>query len=166
MNRGNERLLAVLAALRRMPRWALVLSTVGIIIVLGVAMFMLIPSQTSAVGDDSYLNSTGLAFSVFLKLGIIVVIIIGIAIVVKQMQTKMRVEKSDQISILETVHLSPHRSIHLIRVDNEKLLIGATDQNISTLLHLTNLDASIETDVKEKNPSFSDYLSKAQGSKE
>ena len=166
MNRGNERLLAVLAALRRMPRWALVLSTVGIIIVLGVAMFMLIPSQTSAVGDDSYLNSTGLAFSVFLKLGIIVVIIIGIAIVVKQMQTKMRVEKSDQISILETVHLSPHRSIHLIRVDNEKLLIGATDQNISTLLRLTNLDASIETDVKEKNPSFSDYLSKAQGNKE
>ena len=166
MNRGNERLLAVLAALRRMPRWALVLSTVGIIIVLGVAMFMLIPSQTSAVGDDSYLNSTGLAFSVFLKLGIIVVIIIGIAIVVKQMQTKMRVEKSDQISILETVHLSPHRSIHLIRVDNEKLLIGATDQNISTLLHLTNLDASIASDANDKNPSFSDYLSKAQGSKE
>ena len=166
MNKGNERLLAVLAALRRMPRWALVLTTLGIIIVLGVAMFMLIPSQTSTVGDTSYLNSAGLAFSVFLRLGIIIVIIIGLAIVIKQMQSKMRIEKTDQISILETVHLSPHRSIHLIRVDNEKLLIGATDQNISTLLHLSNIDTSIDSNNLENNQSFSDYLSKAQGSKD
>lgn len=166
MNKGNERLLAVLAALRRMPRWALVLTTMGIIIVLGVAMFMLIPSQTSTVGDTSYLNSAGLAFSVFLRLGIVIVIIIGLAIVIKQMQSKMRIEKTDQISILETVHLSPHRSIHLIRVDNEKLLIGATDQNISTLLHLSNIDTSIDSNNIENNQSFSDYLSKAQGSKD
>ena len=163
MNKGNDRLLAVITALRKMPRWVLVLTTVGIIVVLGVAMFMLIPSHPSAENDSSYLNSTGLAFSVFLKLGIIVVIIIGLAIVIKQMQSKMRVEKTEQISILETIHLSPHRSIYLLRVENEKILIGATDQNISTLLNLKAGVSIQNNNLDEQKDSFSDLLSKAQG---
>jgi len=65
VNTGNERLMAILIALRKLPRWALILITVGVIIILGIAMFLLLPQESPTTGDASYINSTGLAFSIF-----------------------------------------------------------------------------------------------------
>jgi len=50
MNKGNEKLLAFIATLRKMPRWALVLATVGLVVVLGVAMFLLLPQNSENTG--------------------------------------------------------------------------------------------------------------------
>lgn len=45
-----------------------------------------------------------------------------------------------QLRVLETVRLSPRQALHLVSVGDQRLLIGATDQNISLL-------TSLETDL-------------------
>ena len=141
MNKGNERLLAILAWIRNKPRWVLIAITVGIIVVLGVAMFLLIPQNQPIDENSTYLKSTGLAFNVFLKLGVIVLLLIGLAIVLKRWQTKDQVANTKQISVLETVHLSPHRTLYLVNVDGHKLLIGGTDQSLSNLYQIDDCES-------------------------
>ncbi len=149
MNKGNEKLLAFISAMRKMPRWALVLATVGLVVVLGVAMFLLLPQNTNPTGESSYLTSTGLAFGVFLKLGVVVVLIIGLAIILRKWQSNIKAGTSKQIEVVETIHLSQHRSLYLVNVGGKTLLLGGTDQSISTL-----------TDVSSEDP-FSAYLDRA-----
>ena len=149
MNKGNEKLLAFIATLRKMPRWALVLATVGLVVVLGVAMFLLLPQNSENTGESSYLASTGLAFGVFLKLGVVVVLIIGLAIILRRWQSTIRAGTPKQIEVIETVHLSQHRSLYLVNVGGKSLLLGGTDQSISTLADITSDDA------------FSAYLDRA-----
>jgi flagellar biosynthetic protein FliO len=140
MNRGNEKLLAWINAMRKMPRWALVLATVGLVVVLGIAMFLLIPQKTDTTGNSSYLASTGLAFGVFLKLGVVVVLIVGLAIILRRWQSTMRAGTQKRIEVVETVHLSQHRSLYLVNVGGKSLLLGGTDQSISTLTDLSSDD--------------------------
>lgn len=138
MNRGNERLLAWINTLRKMPRWVLVLVTVGVVVVLGVAMFLLLPQNTGDSQESSYLTSTGLAFGVFLKLGVVVVLIVGLAIILRKWQSNIRAGTPKQIDVIETVHLSQHRSLYLVNVGSKRLLLGGTDQSITTLTDLSN----------------------------
>ena len=42
-----------------------------------------------------------------------------------------------QIHILETHYLGPKKAVHLIEVDNQRLLIGSTNENITLLAELT-----------------------------
>jgi flagellar biogenesis protein FliO len=38
-----------------------------------------------------------------------------------------------QMRLLETVRLSPKQALHLVAIGDQKLLIGATDQNVSLI---------------------------------
>lgn len=153
MNKSNERLMAILIALRKMPRWALILLTVGVIVVLGVAMYLLLP-QTQESQDS--LDPTGLAFSVFLKMGVVIILIVGLAIVLRRWQSKSRLDQSKMITVLETTHLSPHQTLYLINVDGQRILIGATDQ------HITNLYQATTDLSKQSADDFSEILAKTQ----
>lgn len=161
MNTGNERLMAILIALRKLPRWALILITVGVIIILGIAMFLLLPQESPTTGDASYINSTGLAFSIFLKLGVVVLLIAGLAIILRRMQTKVQGIKTKQVEVLETVHLSPHRTLYLLNIENKKILIGATDQSMNTLYQFTNNGQLQQTDTTQN---FAELLDQANNS--
>ena len=165
MNKGNERIMAIVIALRKLPRWALISITVGVIVILGVAMFLLLPQTSPSNGDAAYLNSTSFAFSVFLKLGVVVLIIAGLAIVIRRMQVKNQVTHSKQIEVIETVHLTPHRTLYLVNVDNKKILIGATDQSMATLFQGENISIENET-IKnsDSQENFSELLDKANHS--
>lgn len=162
MNKGNERIMAIIVALRKLPRWALITITVGIIVILGVAMFLLLPQSSPSAGDTSSLNSTGFAFSVFLKLGVVVLIIAGLAIVIRRMQVKTRGTTTKRVEVIETVHLSPHRTLYLVTVDSKRILIGATDQSLTTLYQLEKTDDLDGLDQNGEAPqSFSDLLNNA-----
>jgi len=155
MNKSNERLMAILIALRKMPRWALILLTVGVIVILGVAMFLLLPqTQTSQTTDPSAVG-VGLAFGVFLKMGVVVLLIVGAAIVIRRWQTKSHINQTKIINVLETVHLAQKQTLYLINVDGKKILIGATDQTISNLYQSEDVDA-FSSNSPEKN--FPDVL--------
>jgi flagellar biogenesis protein FliO len=162
MNKGNERLMAIIIALRKLPRWALISITLGVIVILGVAMFLLLPQSSPSVGDTSYLNSTGFAFSVFLKLGVVVLIIAGLAIIFKKMQVKSQTVSLKRVEVIETLHLTPHQTLYLVNVDDKKILIGATDQSLTTLYQLDKTEENT-TNNEKINPteSFSDLLNNA-----
>ncbi len=163
MNQGNERIMAIIVALRKLPRWALISITVGVIVILGVAMFLLLPQSSPSTGDVSYINSTGFAFSVFLKLGVVVLVIAGLAIIIRRMQVKGQATTTKQINLIETIHLSPHRTLYLVNVENQKILIGATDQSMTTLYQLSNSENSIENNKPLENAQkFSDLLNDAK----
>ena len=163
MNQGNERIMAIIVALRKLPRWALISITVGVIVILGVAMFLLLPQSSPSTGDVSYINSTGFAFSVFLKLGVVVLVMAGRATIIRRMQVKGQATTTKQINLIETIHLSPHRTLYLVNVENQKILIGATDQSMTTLYQLSNSENSIENNKPlEKAQNFSDLLNDAK----
>lgn len=165
MNKGNERLMAIIVYLRKLPRWALIGITVGAIVLLGGAMFLLLPQTSPSPGDVSYVNSTGFAFSVFLKLGVVVLIIAGIAIVIRQMQVKGQATSTKLVGIIETVHLTPHRTLYLVSIDNQKLLIGATDQSMTNLYQLSNSENETQYQQIPTSQNFSDFLDKAKNKK-
>ncbi len=163
MNKGNERIMAIIVALRKLPRWALISITLGVIVILGIAMLLLLPQTTPSTDDTSYLTSTGYAFGVFLKLGVVVIIIAGLAIIVRRMQFKGNATTTKLVGVLETVHLTPHRTLYLVSVENQKILIGATDQSMTTLYRLTNSENDHEKDQQfETSHNFSDYLNDAK----
>lgn len=163
MNKGNERLMAIIVALRKLPRWALISITLGVIVILGVAMFLLLPQSSPSSGDASYLNSTGFAFSVFLKLGIVVLIIAGLAIVIRRMQIKGQAATTKLIGVIETVHLTPHRTLYLVSIEDQKILIGATDQSMNTLYKMSNTDNSNDKDQNDDSShNFSALLDNAK----
>ena len=166
MNKDNERLMAFINMMRKLPRWALILISVGVVVILGIAMFLLLPQPTTSQGNSTYINSTGLAFSVFLKLGAVVLLIIGLAIVLKRWQTKNSITHSKQITILETAHLSQRQALYLIEIENQKLLIGATDQSINLLHAIGNKDENKNFAANDAGSSFSELLTKASNSME
>ena len=116
MNKGNEKLLEVIAALRKLPRWALILITLGVILCLGVAMFLLLPQQTFTLSQEGQSNysSTGLAFGVFLRLSVVVIIIVGLAIVIKRWQIGSKSRPENEIRILEIISFCRQKTNILI----------------------------------------------------
>lgn len=167
MNKGNERLMAILVALRKLPRWALIAITVGVIVILGIAMLLLLPQSTPSEGDVSYLNSTGFAFSVFLKLGVVVLIIAGLAILFRRMQSKNQGFSAKRIELIETYHLSPHRTLYLVNVEDQKILIGATDQSLTTLFQLGKNEITNDSNQQlDSSQNFADLLDNAKNSRE
>jgi flagellar biogenesis protein FliO len=162
MNKGNQQIMAILVALRKLPRWALILITVGVIVILGVAMFLLLPQNVNSVNSSQKIESpASLAFSVFLKMGVVVILLIGLAIILRRWQTKTQITNIKQINVLETIHLSPHRTLYMINVDDQKILIGATDQSMTNLYQQSATRSLGEIQAKSDND-FAEVLAQTQ----
>jgi flagellar biosynthetic protein FliO len=85
---------------------------------------------SSAVADPSplfYLDAV-------LKLLFVIGLFIGGAILTRHFSgKKIFNDPSRQLELLETLRLSPRQALHLVRVGERSLLIGATDQSFSLL---------------------------------
>jgi flagellar biosynthetic protein FliO len=58
--------------------------------------------------------------------------------VTKKFGTRLAMTRGKDISVVETVHLGPHKTLHLVEVGGrQKLLIGSTNENISMLADVT-----------------------------
>ncbi len=88
-------------------------------------------SQTAATVD-----STAWIVSVFLKMLLVILLIVGLAIVARKWMLAPGITSSKQLKVLETLSLTPKRSIHVVRWNEQVFMIGATDQNISLLSEL------------------------------
>lgn len=83
-------------------------------------------------------SSSALLLNVFLKLGLVLLLIYSGAIYLRRRQNSGHPLCKKQIHVLETTHLSPHRALHLVKVGDHTYLIGATDHNIQLLSPLEN----------------------------
>jgi flagellar biosynthetic protein FliO len=84
------------------------------------------------------LGSTSFYFvSAFVKLMGVLLLIVGSSIIFRRwFQTGPNGKIVRQMRLLETVRLSPKQALHLIVIGDQKLLIGATDQNVSLIAHV------------------------------
>jgi flagellar biosynthetic protein FliO len=74
-----------------------------------------------------------LAVSVFLKLGLVLVLMYACLYVIRRLKSSTNSLYRRQLAILETLHLSPRQKLHLVQAGSTVLLIGATDDNLSVL---------------------------------
>jgi flagellar protein FliO/FliZ len=79
---------------------------------------------------------------VFLSLGILLVAGIGMYFYMKKFM-KPRSNSNQQIKVLTQHYLGPKKSLAIIRVAGESVLIGITDHNISMIKSLALLDEEI-----------------------
>lgn len=70
---------------------------------------------------------------------VLVILALGGAIIllVKRVLPKLRAVRGKSISVVETIHLGPRQSVHLLQVGRQKLLIAGTREQISMLAEVT-----------------------------
>ena len=70
---------------------------------------------------------------------VLVILALGGAIifVVKRVLPKLRAVRGKSISVVETIHLGPRQSVHLLQVGRQKLLVAGTREQISMLAEVT-----------------------------
>ncbi len=133
---STEQLNRWLMAWKGWPKWAQIASASGLVCVLGLAMLLSAASGAGSGGtavDPALNDPTRLALDVFVKLGVIVLLIFGAALVLRRWQAGGWKASPRQMKVVETVHLSPRRALHLVRIGDRELLIGATDQALTLL---------------------------------
>lgn len=116
-----------------------------------VATGLLIAFGGGASTSTDPLGSTPLYFtSAFIKLLIVLLLIVGSSIILRRwQQTGPSGKAIRQMRLLETVRLSPKQALHLVAIGDQKLLIGATDQNVSLI---SSIEYSINSAPIEEAP--------------
>jgi flagellar biosynthetic protein FliO len=73
-------------------------------------------------------------------LSVLIVIILGIAAVYasKKFLPKIVNLPGKKIKVIESVALGPHKTLHLVEINNRQFLIGSTLENITKLADVTN----------------------------
>ncbi len=96
------------------------------------------PSQTHVSG-----TGVGSIGRVMLGLLVVVVVIVVLYVIARRAQRGKPVStrSSGSIELLDTLAVTPQRSLHLVRVADRVLLIGATDHGIATLQVLSPTEA-------------------------
>ncbi len=73
----------------------------------------------------------------------IVITLGAVAIYVsKKFRGKLVNLQGKKIKIVETTHLGPHKMVHLVKIGNQQLLIGSTNENITMLADVTGASNS------------------------
>ena len=105
-----------------------------------------IPSQTQTDSLADYFQRTkpidegiGQALRQMI-LAVSVVVALGVAAIYtsQKMLPKLSRVQGKKINVVETVHLGSHKTIHLIKVEDRQILIGATRDTITSLIDLGN----------------------------
>lgn len=99
------------------------------------------------------------------SLGLVLAVLFGFSVFLKRFLKKSPLKKNSQIKILTQHYLGPKKSLAIIRVAGESMLIGVTEQNINLIKSLALLDEEIPQDTPN---TFSQSLgnSMAEGEQE
>ena len=92
--------------------------------------------------------------SVVLSLGLVIVIIVILAILVKRLNP--HIPSQDEFKVVRTIALGARERLLVIEIDNKQHLLGVTPQNINYLYELEKPLAAKEMPVLAK--SFSQLL--------
>jgi flagellar biosynthetic protein FliO len=104
------------------------------------ACSLLITGVLLTLGDSSKTSSDPLGslpfyyLSAFVKLLAVLLLIVGSSVILRRWQQGASSGKTTrQLRLLETIRISPRQALHLIAIGDQKILIGATDQQISLI---------------------------------
>lgn len=100
-------------------------------------------AQGSFLSDPNLTSESPLGLDngqLFLKMTGSVVLVIALAVAVlylsKKVLPKVTNAAGKEIRIVETAYLGPRKTLHLVQIGHQKLLIGSTNENIATLAHV------------------------------
>ncbi len=97
---------------------------------------------------------------VLLSLGLVLGLLFGFSVFLKKFLRKTPLKKNSQIKVLTQHYLGPKKSLAIIRVAGESMLIGVTDNNINLIKTLALLDEEIPQDTPRD---FSKSLDQSMG---
>ncbi len=103
------------------------------------------------VGSSDNLDTGGLFFKMMFM--VLLVVALGAAAVYLSRKLLPRLNLAGKrIQISETVHLGPRKSLHLIKIGKQTLLIGSTNENITKLAEIPDLyEDDLPVNQKEDN---------------
>jgi flagellar biosynthetic protein FliO len=91
--------------------------------------------------------------SAFVKLIAVLLLIVGSSVIFRRwQQLGPNGKKVSQMHLLETVRLSPKQALHLVSIGDQKLLIGATDQNISLITQVEDVIDPAPVEATQTQP--------------
>ena len=114
-------------------------------------------SQKSTSGPQSSYEPFGVSgereFIYKMLLSILVVAGLGAGVVYisKKLLPKISNLPGKQIRVLETNHLGPRKTIHLIQVGSRRLLIGSTSETITMLADVTDSGQSFAAELEKRS---------------
>ncbi|MCB9134622.1 MAG: flagellar biosynthetic protein FliO [Anaerolineales bacterium] len=97
------------------------------------------------------------ALDVLLKLGVVIGLIYVSLYLLRHWQGQLAGRATRQMRVVESLSLAPRQTLHLVRVGSQTLLIGATDQTL-TSLGVVTLPPEPEPEPEKPAPAFSTFL--------
>lgn len=145
-----SKLISRFKGLKGLPTWAWGVVVVCVFLLLALlAAVMVFPStQPESSANTSAFGQLTLGLSVALKLGFVILLIYVSLNLFQRWRGGLVKRPVKRIEVLESAHLSPRQALHLVKVGEETLLIGATDQTLSMLTAVTGLPEDDEKPVE------------------
>jgi flagellar biosynthetic protein FliO len=124
---------------------------VGVLAAAGVILYF------AAGGDSSSDSLAALAAQMLAKTALVLGLLFLTLAGLKRWQTTG--VRTRRLSVVETLRLSPRQSLHLVRVGERYLLIGASESQVSLLTEVTELPAA---DAGSPSSAFVQLLDQSQ----
>jgi flagellar protein FliO/FliZ len=105
-------------------------------------------------GEKPVVNAESSLYKMMASLLVLGIFLFGGFVYIKRAGLKKTNLKANQIKVLTQHYLGPKKSLAIVRVAGESILIGVTDQNISHIKTLSLLD----DDIPESTPKRFDSL--------
>ncbi len=104
-----------------------------------------------AVGDKSGVDVTGKELYLKMILSVLLVIVLGAVAIYASRKLLPRLThlSGREIRVVETVHIGPHKGIHIVEVGGRRLVIGSTNENIRMLADVTEGGTDFSTHLAE-----------------
>jgi len=128
-----------------------------VLILLGVlaTCSLLILTGSSDSQNDALAFTPMYYVGVFIKLIGILLLFVGGAVVFRRWQkSRSRGIFGRQMTILESIRLSPKQALHLVRVGDQHLLIGATDQAVALISSVSIVEKNSDAEMASLEPAF------------
>jgi flagellar biosynthetic protein FliO len=86
--------------------------------------------------SDLSLGSGELFVKMMLSLVLVVALAVAALYLSKRVLPKVTKASGKEIHVRETAYIGPRKALHLVEIGNQKLLIGSTNESITTLAHI------------------------------
>lgn len=92
---------------------------------------------TITVGSNSSPGVTGLFYKMIFMVFMVILLGAAVIFISKKLLPKMNMP-GKKIQLTETIHLGPRKSLHLVKIGSKSLLIGSTNETITSLADVTD----------------------------
>ena len=149
----QPQVLTIIERVRHWPRWALWALGMSLIAVVWLL------AALGGTNREATINPLWVALDLVIKLSLVLGLIYGSLYLLKRWQGTSLARPNKQVRLLETTRLTPRQGLHLVQAGDRVLLIGATDNHLTTLAEIDQNELTDPQLIAAKP--FSESLAKA-----